>query len=369
MNATAAQDVAGIAPIAGLPELARHWRLGTWRSLEPMLHGLNNESFLLETDLGRFVVRRSRASKSEDDIRFEHALNRHLREDGIPVPPIVPGAAGATWRFAGGRLWSVAEFIPSEPALAADRPAHQAGTLLAAFHGSVERFSPPVAIPPPRSKVDEALRAFADLPPLDEASLTLARRIRQTLRECAAAEKTWCGRLGIGIVHGGCRLTAVLFRGGRVVALLDLDSSREGPRVQDLAISLASFAKPRPGQAVSPSSALAFMNAYRAHASPSESELHALPMLLAGVLLRQSLADLARYATHPAEAVRLEKAEIKLHAAQISLTRPEALAGLLCDPAPGARQPHTFAGPLPALALARSRSGWPHQPETEGDEG
>lgn len=366
MTEIPAQDVVGFAAIAGLAELARHWRLGTWRSLRPILHGINNESFLLETERGRFVVRRSRASKSEDDIRFEHALNRHLIEGGIPVPRLVPGRKGATWMLAGGRLWSVAEFVESEPPLAADRLAHQAGALLAAFHGSVERFSAPVAIPPPRSKADEALRALEGLPPMDQAALMLARRIRQALCEAAAAEKTWSGRLGMGIVHGGCRLTSVLFRGGRVVALLDLDSSRAGPRVQDLAISLASFAKPRLGQALNPSRTAALMSAYRARASLAESELPALPLLLAGVLLRQSVADLARYAAHPSEAARLEKAETKLRAAKISLVRPEALMALLRDPAPDEGRAGTFAGPVPAQV--RVRSGWLPQSGTKGDE-
>lgn len=317
--------------LPGLREAARQWELGAWHSLSPMAHGVNNESFLLAADRGRFVLRRARASKTLDDIRFEHALIAHLLRHGLPVPEPVPGRDGGTWILAGGRLWSLAAYIASGPLPDSENAARQAGEVLGRFHAAAAQFVAAVPVPGARSKATEARDALDALPRLDHpAAQALAQRIRAAVAQSAAAEAAWSERLRIGIIHGGCRMTSVLFREGRLVALLDLDSARQGPRAQDIAISLASFAKPKaPGLALHPARAAAFREGYSARAAIEEPDRQAIAAFLPGVLLRQALADLARFATAPADGARFAKAEARSAAAELALARPETVSALM----------------------------------------
>lgn len=322
----------GEAPdIPGLRDAAHHWELGAWLALNPMAHGVNNESFLLTTGTGRFVLRRARHSKTSDDIRFEHGLISHLLSHGLPVPAPVPGRDGTTWTLAGGRLWSVAGFIPSDALPATDDSVRQVGEVLARFHLAAAEYAPPVPVPGAKSKVTEAEEALGSLPPLGHPGAhALAQRIRAAVARSALAEEAWGAKLPTAIIHGGCRMTSVLFREGRLVALLDLDSARRGARPQDIAICLASFAKPKQaGQALHPARTAAFRDGYADRAALEESERQALPSFLAGVFLRQALADLARFAARPADEARVAKAEARTAAAELALARPGEVSNLM----------------------------------------
>lgn len=324
--------IQGDAPdIPGLRDAARHWDLGCWHSLSPMAHGVNNQSFLLVTERGRFVLRRARHSKTVDAIRFEHGLIGHLLHHGVPVPTLVPGRDGATWTLAEGRLWSVADFIPSDRLPAKDDVARQVGEVLAGFHLAAAQFAPPVRVPDPWSKATEAQHALTALPRLDHpGARALAQRIGCAVVQSAAAEEAWAGKLRAGIIHGGCRMTSVLFREGRLVALLDLDSARQGPRAQDIAICLASFAKPgTPGRALHPERTAAFRDGYVSRAALDECDRQALPAYLATVVLRQAVADLARFASRPDDEARLAKAELRTAAAELALVSPLAVSALI----------------------------------------
>lgn len=303
----------------GLKEIAAHWELGAWRELSRFERGMNNESFFLATDRGEFVLRRARSSKTADAMRFEHALTLHLRDHGIPVPEWVPGCDGTCWILAGDMLWSVATFIRSDPVKVNAELIRQVGEILARFHVATSTFQPSVPVPPPASKAKQALKVLATLGSLpdDPQALELAQRMARALPRAATAEAESLASHAGRIIHGGCRRSSVLFRDGRLVGLLDLDSARQGPRGLDLAIALASFARPKKGETtLNMTCARALGAGYTSVLALEAEERQAIPPCLAGALLFQAATELLRFARVPDERKRLARAEARVVTAQ-----------------------------------------------------
>lgn len=315
----------GSSELPGLKEISDHWELGVWRVLRRFEQGVNNESFFLATDRGEFVLRRARASKTLEAIGFEYALIRFLTEHGIPVPEPVPGHDGSHWLMAADRLWTVASFIPSDKLKLTEEITRQVGEILARFHMAARSFQPPGPIPRAGSKAQAALKALEFVVPLlsDPEAMLLARRVGSAVPRAIAAETEATATLAQETIHGACRKSSVLFREGRLVGLLDLDSAREGTRALDIAIALASFARPRGGgDSLNQALARALRSGYTAVSTLAAGESRAIAPCVAGVLLHQAAADLARFARDPQNRDRLAKVGARLGAAERALDRP-----------------------------------------------
>jgi Ser/Thr protein kinase RdoA (MazF antagonist) len=136
--------------------------------------------------------------------------------------------------------------------------------------------------------------------------------------------------LGTTLIHGACRTSSLLYRGGKVAALLDMDSSRLGPVAEDLGIALASFAKCRSGEAaVGADAASALLNGYRSVRRIADAELVALPGYLAQALVYPLLKALLRVAEGRAPPAEFERGAWRLAAAEHAVARPAALVELL----------------------------------------
>ena len=281
----------------GTDQVAAAWQLGRWRALEHLAAGRNNDSFHLVTNGGEYVLRRLRQGKSTQELEFELELIRRLAASGLPMAQVVRAADGAEWHEFAGRLWTVGRFVPSDPTLKTAELAGLAGDVLARFHLAVAEFSPAFPVPDEQDRLAlaaEILGRFYDLD-VSPALQSQIERSRRLILQAIPERNRRCRALTAGIIHGGCRVSSLLLRHGRVAALLDMDSARHGPLPEDLAIALASFAKRRAGDAAMDASrAEAFCRGYRARRPIGIAETEAVPVYLAQALIYAHVKALER---------------------------------------------------------------------------
>jgi homoserine kinase type II len=189
--------------------------------------------------------RRNPRYTREDWVRFDHALLRHLAEDGLPVPRGVEAESGQAWLRDDGALYELFEFIEGEQ----HHEGHAdelraAGETLAGLHRSAARFEAPVGKPWPRFHDPKDLPAWLE-PLLEEASGEDATVIREAvdlanaLVERLPDEAYWS--LPQTVVQGDYHPGNLKFHGGEVAGVFDWDWASWQPRMVDLADGLLFF--------------------------------------------------------------------------------------------------------------------------------
>jgi homoserine kinase type II len=278
--------------------------LGQWQSVELLPAG-KSEHYRITTDGGEYIVRRSHSSRTLQEVRFEHALVAHLRNNGFPAPVFVPGV--------NGHLYSASVFVKGSP-YQAENVEHlrEAARTLAKYHRIVASFGSP----PPRLRepiLSKTLRErLAAMPSPEIISDFSARygdrdpRIPDLLASLPYVLESGEAVLGLLdrlypdlpklVIHGGCRRGSTLFKGDRLVAMLDFDSARLEARVLDLAIAFHDFGKVW-GEPGSPDFKVPldlrivseFLDAYQEINPLEEAEIEALPTLLEARPLKRAL--------------------------------------------------------------------------------
>jgi homoserine kinase type II len=286
--------------------------LGQWQSVELLPAG-KSEHYRITTDGGEYIVRRSHSSRTLQEVRFEHALVAHLRNNGFPAPVFVPGVSGQTPVVVNGHLYSASVFVKGSP-YQAENVEHlrEAARTLAKYHRIVASFGSP----PPRSRepiLSKTLRErLAAMPSPEIISDFSARygdrdpRIPDLLASLPYVLESGEAVLGLLdrlypdlpklVIHGGCRRGSTLFKGDRLVAMLDFDSARLEARVLDLAIAFHDFGKVW-GEPGSPDFKVPldlrivseFLDAYQEINPLEEAEIEALPTLLEARPLKRAL--------------------------------------------------------------------------------
>lgn len=204
-------------------------------SVEPLGHGLINQTFLLTTDDERFVLQRLSPIFAPEINHNIAAVTGALARAGLPTPQLVPTRHGRLWLDLGaGGVWRVQTFVAGHgfDKVQSAAQARSASELVARFHDAVEgiehRFvGVREGVHDTRkhlARLREALathvrhRLFADVAPFAETLLASAERLRPLPALPA--------RLG----HGDLKLNNVLFAAERgpgseqAVCLIDLDT-------------------------------------------------------------------------------------------------------------------------------------------------
>jgi homoserine kinase type II len=286
--------------------------LGPWQSVDRLPAG-KSQHYRIATDGSEYVLRRSHSSRTLEEVRFEHALVAYLRDNDFPAPVFVPGVSGDTSVAVNGDLYSASVFVKGSPYQAGNvEHLQEAARTLAWYHRIVASFG--LSPPPSREPfLSETLRERLAAVTFSEiAGDFLVRygdwdpRIPDLLASLPYVLERGEAVLGLLdhlypnlpklVIHGGCRRGSTLFRGDRLVAMLDFDSARLEVRVLDLAIALHDFGKVW-GDPASPDFKVPldlrivseFLDAYQEVNPLEEAEIKALPALLAARPLKRAL--------------------------------------------------------------------------------
>jgi homoserine kinase type II len=292
--------------------LADAYDLGPWESVE-ILPGGKSDHYRLIAGSGEYAIRRSHSSKTPADIRFEHELVAHLRDNGFPAPVVVPTVSGDTCVAVDGDLYGVSLFVDGSGYEAGNAEhLRESARALAEYHRISASFRPLSSrsqepflneilrerlteMPPPEAISDFA-DAYADhdlqIPDLLESLFYALEKSEEVL-----GLLDWLyPKLPMLTIHGGCRRGSAIFSGDRLITMLDFDSARYEARVLDLAIALHDFAKVF-GEHGSPDFKVpldlevvsGFLGAHL-QANPLEpAEVEALPALLAARPLKRAI--------------------------------------------------------------------------------
>jgi homoserine kinase type II len=197
--------------------------------------GSVNSNYVLETPRGRHLLRIDEV-KGELDVKRELDLLLFLRKQGFPCPQPVQDRKGRYYHDLGGKCVSLYRYIEGRT-IPADRLGverlEQVGRLLAELHMLGKQYKKGIENRFSYDRVaDIYLRVRDRLP-------AYFKRIVRTLDDEVDYLRHYLDtKLPRGIIHGDLFHDNLIFRGEKLVAMLDFEAAARGRYVFDLATAV-----------------------------------------------------------------------------------------------------------------------------------
>lgn len=249
--------------------LKEHYDLGDLSNAEELLGGTVNRSFAVtakkKDDFIKYFIRQYNPAIAENEIKFEHALIRHLKANGFDLAAgVIPSKTGATYikqeRSIQGQiymdLWAVYEFIegecrydwfdthiaPADMISAAEVLAelHRAGHDFRKPKGS-DRLQPPIMeFLPTFRQIYAAYNSKAGKTRFDQRFLQYHDHILIAIDQARIPEQDRIKMPRLPI-HCDYHQGNLKYQGSRVTGIFDFDWSKIDLRLFDLALALVYF--------------------------------------------------------------------------------------------------------------------------------
>jgi homoserine kinase type II len=216
-------------------ELADDYNLGRITELTPIPQGSVNSNYLIETVKARFLLRIDEV-KSESEVKREIDLLAFLRKHSFPCPHPMQDRMGRVYREHEGKCLSLFRYLEGRVVpIARLRPSQleAVGRALGELHiigkgykkGIDNRFS---------------FERIADLYLAVRGRLpNYFRKITRTLEdEIEYLTRYLEGKLPKGIIHGDLFADNLLFRGEKLMAILDFEAACRGKFIFDIATAV-----------------------------------------------------------------------------------------------------------------------------------
>ncbi|MFO7776182.1 MAG: phosphotransferase [Candidatus Hydrogenedentota bacterium] len=240
---------------SGLKELqqfiAERYAIGEVGLPRPLahVHQRRHRKLVLDATAGRFLVKTYRRDPAVlDALRFQHRLAGRLESIGLPVARIEAAQDGR--RLAEGDTWAIElqEFVEGEPMPVNKSALTQAGQALGRLHEGCRDFPCPERDPTEWRLSDTPTKSFATFYETaraggdPEACADQCNRIVRFLRDAEHALR-WEVRneLEIGLIHGDWHGGNLIYRDGKLAAIVDLEFAGEGCFLEDLAYALSNL--------------------------------------------------------------------------------------------------------------------------------
>lgn len=216
-------------------ELAADYGLPKLVGVKPVPEGSVNTHYVLETAKGRFVVKIDEV-KSELEVKRELDLLLFLRKHGLPCPVPLADNRGRHYRDWGGKHLSVYKYIDGHtvaPAKLTLGQLENVGRVLADLHLIGKTYKKGVENRFGFERVSEIYNGVRTrLPPY-------LRKIVRTLDEEVEYLRNYLeNKLPKGIIHGDLFSDNIMFKGEKVVAVLDFEAAGRGKFIFDLATAV-----------------------------------------------------------------------------------------------------------------------------------
>lgn len=205
--------------------------------------GTRNVSFIVDTDQGKWVVRRRFAGYCDPDwIEFDHSAARYLADRGVPVVPPRIAPDGSTFASIGGDTWEVHPFVTGRHL----RDGYRSDVIalarsLGRFHLAGSSFAGRCDKLGPRGETDpdhllrSIERARRDCP---ETGAVLDVHRQTVLESAESLTAETYDSLPCTIVHGDVQPANIIMAEAGVRAFIDMDWMAWRPRVYDLCFAL-----------------------------------------------------------------------------------------------------------------------------------
>ena len=306
-----------------LLQLAEDYGLGKVQATQGIPSGSVNTHYRIDTLKGRFFLKIDEV-KSEIEVKREIDLLLYLRKHGFPCPQLIVDRKGRQYRELGGKCLSLYKFIDGHSREAQDLTLGQienAGRVLADLHvigkgykkGIDNRFS--------FERVGDVYQEVRDRLP------SYFKRIIRTLdEEVAYLEHYLEWKLPKGIIHGDLFLDNIMFRGEKVVGVLDFEAASRGKYIFDLATAVNALCFD--GERYDLKRFEALIGGYESLRTLSLAEWDAFPNELRFSALRFTVTRLNDFFLHPVDEVQRVNKDFREFYERLRILRRETEGGM-----------------------------------------
>ncbi len=212
-------------------------------------HQRRHRKMIVKTSAGRFLVKTYKSDPAVlDALRFQHRLSYHLDQHELPVARIHRAKDGKGIVDLGSWALELQEFVQGEPMEVSTETLAVSSAALGRFHHVCHDF--------PRPHRDARMWRFSEVPreafgKLYEEAKKLGNEPLATkccnelalfLRD-ASQHLNWEARnkFETGLIHGDWHGGNLLFRGEKLVAIVDLEFAGDGCYLEDLAYAASNL--------------------------------------------------------------------------------------------------------------------------------
>lgn len=279
--------------------------VGSLKEVVPTSEGAMNDNWIVETDEGKYFLKRRNTFFTSDSIDFELKLIEYILSHGFPTARLIHTNEDTLNVFANGRNWELYEFIPGDP-FQVDNFAQieSAARLLARFHKAAAGYQGRAEAVPNRKIDMGSVTGMVD---------ELKEQVNAELKTSTLGSLLQPGIMGfiesqaeivingiqplsgslLTIIHGDFQPSNVIFRGNDAAALIDFGNAALSYRSYDVAKAILSFSALKPNydsqNDLDPwlnwDRVRAFFGAYHAEIPLSETDIEAMPALIRGTFL------------------------------------------------------------------------------------
>lgn len=286
-----------------------YYPIGAFKKAVPATGGVMNENWFVDTDTGRYFLRRRSPFFSSDSTDFELQLIEYILKLGFPTPKLIHTSEGGIYFHKDGRTWELYEYLSGEPFQAENlAQTKNAARLLARFHmvaAGYQAKEGAVSSAVSNRKIDMGtvsgmIEEFKEQAKEELKTSTLGTLVEPGITALidAQAELVLKGILTLSgslltIIHGDYQPSNVIFRGDEAIALIDFGNACLSYRTYDVARAILSFSTLRPDYRsqsdldpwLDMNRVKAFFRAYQAEMPISDAEIQAMPALIRGTFL------------------------------------------------------------------------------------
>jgi homoserine kinase type II len=272
--------------------------LGRPVAFKGIAEGVENSNYLLETELGRYILTLFERRVRPDDLPYFLDLMTFLADRGYPCARPIADRKGAVLNTLAGRPAVVVAFLPG---LSARRPSvaqcRQAGVGLGWLHRAGADFA--------RRRVNPlGLEAWRNVASnlSDRAEALKPGLAKLVAADLEALQRTWPRDLPQGVVHADWFPDNVFFNGGAFAGAIDFYFAADDLLAYDIGVALNAWCFEADGSFNVTASA-ALISGYESRRTLSAAERDALPVLARGAAMRFFLTRLADWGDERAGAL------------------------------------------------------------------
>ncbi len=292
-----------------------HYDLGIIEAVKEFPRGSRRApKLLLKTNKGVFLLkRRARGKDDPFKVAFCHQIQTHLALKQFPLPHLQDTRAGVSMLQVIGSIYEVFEYIRGTGYDNSLEATQDAGKTLGLFHKLIADIEPDYE--PPRGAYHGARMVQQSI---EQAPVTLAHTDPRAVEETEMMRKTMdflstayneaaakVNELGINewpmqIIHTDWHPGNMLFRGSRVVAVIDYDAARLQQRIIDTANGALQFSITGGGDDAASwpdyldmSRLKRFLLGYDSVTQITRAELNAIPWLMVEALIAEAAIPIA----------------------------------------------------------------------------
>ena len=292
-----------------------HYDLGIIESIKAFSRGSRKApKVVIKSDSGRYLLKRRATGKDDPyKVAFSHDLQLSLSDRGFPIAPLLGTKTDNNSILQiNNHIYEMFEFVIGENYDSSLSSTSEAGKTLALFHRLLRDHAP--RFEPSRGSYHEApsvLQSMHNLPtavvesePGTEAAVSEATNFLQDAYQAAAEHVNSFGIVDwpAQIAHCDWHPGNMLYRGHRVVAVLDFDAARIQQPIIDIANGALQFSMIGGGddatkwpEYIDQPRFKRFLQGYESvpECVLSRAEVHAVPWLMIQALIAESVIPIA----------------------------------------------------------------------------